>query len=151
MPRFLDSKDVPALGLGRDEGELAEDYEYLRSVQSRNGIAYAVADVHLARHVFERAPEMFRAELALPALSKIGDIGIAKAHQTLVIGSADTETAQLLNIALNAPTAEAHCVVTDTSGVAIYIGDIIYRGDCVKLDINLLPNVAGDQADDGSA
>ena len=53
------------------------------------------------------------------------------------------ETADYLKLALNAPTAEAHCVVTDTAGVAIYVGDIIYRGDCVKLNIDLLTNGDG--------
>jgi GntR family transcriptional regulator len=55
-----------------------------------------------------------------------------------VIGAADIETAQRLGLALNAPTAEAHCVVVDDRGVAIYVGDIIYRGDRVKFDIDLL-------------
>ena len=49
-----------------------------------------------------------------------------------------TGTAELLKVALNAPTAEARCVVVDDRGVAIYVGDIVYRGDCVKLDIDLL-------------
>ena len=42
-----------------------------------------------------------------------------------------TGTAELLKVALNAPTAEARCVVVDDRGVAIYVGDIVYRGDCV--------------------
>ncbi|MCH8154892.1 MAG: GntR family transcriptional regulator, partial [Proteobacteria bacterium] len=56
---------------------------------------------------------------------------------------AERETADDLKVALNAPTAEAHCVVTDMAGVAIYVGDIIYRGDCVKLNIDLLTNGDG--------
>jgi GntR family transcriptional regulator len=77
---------------------------------------------------------------ALPILSALDGVEIARAHQTLVIGSADTENADFLKIALNAPTAEAHCVVIDAEGVAIYVADIVYRGDCIKLDIDLLPN-----------
>ncbi len=34
-------------------------------------------------------------------------------------------------------------MVTDPAGVAIYVGDIIYRGDCVKLNIDLLTNGDG--------
>jgi GntR family transcriptional regulator len=33
---------------------------------------------------------------------------------------------------------EAHCVVTDRAGVAIYVGEIVYRGDVVHLDIELI-------------
>ena len=58
---------------------------------------------------------------------------------------ADTESAHLLKIALNAPTAEVHCVVIDDDGVAIYVGEIIYRGDFIKLDIDLLASAAGSQ------
>ena len=50
------------------------------------------------------------------------------------------ETASSLEMALNSPTAEARCVVTDDQGVAIYVGEMIYRGDCVRLDISLLPD-----------
>ena len=55
----------------------------------------------------------------------------------MVIGAADTETAALLKTALNAPTMEARCVVVDDNCVAIYIGEIVYRGDCIKLSIAL--------------
>ena len=71
-------------------------------------------------------------------------VAIARAHQTLVIGSADTEAAHFLEIALTAPTAEVHCVAVDDTGVAIYVGEIIYRGDFIKLDIDLLANGAPD-------
>ncbi len=65
------------------------------------------------------------------------DIGIASARQTLVIASADPETARLLKVPLNSPTAEAHCVVIDRRGFAIYIADIIYRGDCIRIETSL--------------
>ena len=48
------------------------------------------------------------------------------------------EAARHLGIALNAPTAEARCVVTDEKGVIIYIGEITYPGDCVRLNIELI-------------
>ena len=39
---------------------------------------------------------------------------------------------------LNAPTAEARCVVTDAAGMVIYVGEITYPGDCVRLNIELI-------------
>jgi hypothetical protein len=31
-------------------------------------------------------------------------------------------------------------VVVDTDGIAMYVAEIVYRGDCVKLHIDLLEN-----------
>ena len=139
VPRFIDGGDAPARPrLKKGDGRLAAGYEHMLSVQSRQGEPYAVVSVHLARDVYERAPHVFGSQVALPVVSTLDGLNIARAHQTLVIGSADMETAELLNIALNAPTAEAHCVVVDDQGVAIYVAEIIYRGDRVKLDIDLL-------------
>ncbi len=145
VPRFIKCEQaVPVPRIDDEEGRPAESYEHLLSVQSRGGVAYAVASVHLARAVFDRAPDVFRSRTALPALSKLDGVGIARARQTLVIGGADPATATLLKIALGAPTAEARCVVTDRDGVVIYVGEIIYRGDCVKIDGDLLAGLTRD-------
>jgi GntR family transcriptional regulator len=66
------------------------------------------------------------------------EITLMEAHQSLTIGSADPEIADLLMISIGAPTVEAHCVVVDHRGTAIYVGDIIYRSESIKLQINLL-------------
>ncbi len=138
VPRFIKAKEaVPVPRIDAGEGRLAETYEHLLSVQSRSGVAYAVASVHLARSVFDRAPEAFRSQTALPVLAKLDGVCIARARQSLVIGSADPETATHLRIALGTPTAEARCVVTDSDGIVVYVGEIVYRGDCVKLDGDL--------------
>ena len=75
---------------------------------------------------------------------------IARAHQTLSVGAADVETARHLRLPLNAPTVEARCVVTDRRGVAIYVGEIIYRGDVVHLDIELIGTAAALDAPPGA-
>jgi GntR family transcriptional regulator len=137
-------KNPPAQPRLREEdGRPAPDYLFLRSLQFRQNEPFAVVNLHLARHIYERDPDAFQTRTALPILASLHDLKIAKAHQTLVIGSADTEVADLLKIALNAPTAECHCVVVDAQGIAIYVAEIIYRGDCVKLHIDLLENARG--------
>jgi GntR family transcriptional regulator len=123
--------------LDLDEAELAPRYKFLRSVQSRDGEPFSVASVHLTESIYERAPEKFMTHTALPVLISLDDVKINEAHQTMVIGAADTETAALLKVALNAPTMEARCVVLDENGVAIYVGEIVYRGDCIRLGIDL--------------
>ena len=84
------------------------------------------------------APRLFAAGVALAVLSEMREVKISRAHQTLAIGAADMETARHLRMALNAPTAEARCVVTDASKVVIYIGEITCPGDCVRLSIELI-------------
>jgi len=54
------------------------------------------------------------------------------------IGAADPYTANMLRIPLNTPTAEAHWTVVDEKNRAIYVAQVTYRGDCVKLMIDFL-------------
>jgi GntR family transcriptional regulator len=139
VPKLIPVSDPPPFPrLGPQDGRLAKEYVFLKSVQTRGNRAYALVKVHLAKHVYERAPQSFHRQPALPVVASMKGIEIASAHQTLVIATADPETAGLLKVPLNAPTAECHCVVVDSEGTAIYVGDIIYLGDCIKLDINLL-------------
>jgi GntR family transcriptional regulator len=139
VPKFLPiGAPVRKPRLRPDEGRLADDYVFLRSVQSRGSRAYSVVSLHLAKDIFDRDAEAFRKHAALPIVASMKEVEIASAHQTLVIGSADPETARLLRLPLNAPIAEAHCVVIDGRGIAIYVADIIYRGDCIKLETSLV-------------
>ena len=129
------SPDTPKLVDG--EGKPAPEYVFLRSVQFKNGEPYGVVNVYLADSIFRRNPRRFTEHPALVVLAECEDIRIKHAHQTLVIGSANPEMADLLKVALGAPTAECRCVVVDENGIAIYIADITYRGDVVKLHIDL--------------
>ena len=126
----------PALPPG--EGKLADEYEYLRSVQSRNNEPFALVSVHIEKRIFDQAPHSFRTRTALPVLASLKKVNIGSARQSFIVGSSDPEIAHLLQIPLGAPTVEAHCVVADPKGVVIYVANIIYRGDCVRLDIDLL-------------
>jgi GntR family transcriptional regulator len=56
----------------------------------------------------------------------------------LQIGAADMETARHLGIAINAPTAEARLRHSRCDGFVIYVGQITYPGDCVRLNIELI-------------
>jgi len=74
-------------------------------------------------------PKAFLTRPTLAALASFADIGVRHAYQTIVIGGASVQTADLLKIALGAPTAECRCVVIDESGIAIYVADITYRSE----------------------
>jgi GntR family transcriptional regulator len=139
VPKFMPvSAPMPAPRLGPDEGRAAPEYVFLRSVQFRGERAYSVVSVQLAKDIYERDPQAFRRHAALPVVAGMKGVKIAMARQTLVIGSADPDIASLLGVPLNAPTAEARCVVVDRRDIAIYVADIIYRGDCIKLETTLL-------------
>jgi GntR family transcriptional regulator len=138
---------LPALREG--EGKAAGDYVFLRSVQYKDAKPYGIVNLHLASAIYKRAPEAFREHPALPVIAGWKDIEIRHAHQTVVIGSADPTTADLLEIALGAPTAECRCVLIDRDNVAIYVADIIYRSDAIQLHIDLLARKYAGKANRG--
>jgi GntR family transcriptional regulator len=127
----------PPLALREGEGELAPDYVFMRSVQFKDAEPYSIVNLHLAAGIFKRAPEKFRQHPALSVLAAFKDIDIRDAHQTVIIGSADPTTADLLHIGVGAPIAECRCVVIEGNGTAIYVADIIYRSDAIRLHIDL--------------
>ena len=138
IPYLLPSAAQPAPRIEEGDGTPADDYVFIRSIQKRGSEPFAFARVHVARHIYARDPQLFTARAALAIIAEMEDLEILRAHQTLLIGAADMETARNLGIALNAPTAEARCVVADGDGVVIYIGEITYPGDCVRLNIELI-------------
>ena len=140
VPQIVSVEEAPPPQMFDGEGLPAPAYLLLRSVQSRDGEPYVLVSVHLAKHIYDLAPDAFQTHAALVVLSERSDVTIARAHQTLIIGTADIETASSLEVGLNSPTAEVRCAVTDDQGVAIYVGEMIYRGDCVRLNIDLLPD-----------
>lgn len=139
IPKIIKvSNPPPWPRLSPEDGTLAERYVFLRSVQFKSDTPYAVVNVHLESTTYDLDPDAFLAHPALPVLATLEGVEIADAHQTLIIGAADPVTAGLLQVSLGTPTAECHCVVTNRAGIAIYVAEIVYRNDCVKLYINLL-------------
>lgn len=143
IPHFLPPGEEPPPRIEEGDGTPAGAYVFLRSIQTQFGRPYAFARVHLAKDVHAKAAKLFASRAALAVLSEMKDLAIARAHQTLAIGAADMETAANLGMALNAPTAEARCVVADAAGVVIYVGEITYPGDCVRLNIELIGPTRG--------
>jgi GntR family transcriptional regulator len=139
VPKFIKVSNPPAAPrLLEGEGELAPDYAFLRSVQLKDGEPYAVVNVHLAQRVFDPRKDAYLKHTALSVLATQEGANIKRAHETLMIGTADLETAELLGIPLSAPTAECRIVVIDQDDVAIYVADLTYRSDRIKLYVNLL-------------
>jgi GntR family transcriptional regulator len=141
VPRRIRLDNPPPFPeLSEGEGQLAPAYKFLRSLQFRENAPYGIVSLHLAHTVFDRDPETFLEHPALSVLAGLPDLDIRHAHQTVVVGAADPQTADYLKVALGAPTAQCRCVVIDAAGIAIYVADITYRSDVIKLHIDLLAN-----------
>lgn len=144
VPRRIKVVNPPPFpSLRENEGKLAPKYEFLRSVQFKGDEPYGIVSLHLAENIYKRGPETFTRQTVLPVLASLKNLKMRHAHQTIVIGSADPTTADLLQMALGAPTAECRCIVIDSQGVAIYVADIIYRSEVIQLHIDLLPKSRG--------
>jgi GntR family transcriptional regulator len=120
------------------EGKPAAKYQMMRRLLSRQGRPYLIARFYLQYELFKLGPPLqFRRQPILPILQQVAGARIGKARQTLTIGTADVEMAALLQIPLNAPVANVLRVALDHDGTIVYVGEGIYRGDAVRLEIEL--------------
>lgn len=129
---------APAPVIAEAEGRPADQYVLLRSVQYHAQAPYGIISAYLAHDLYKKNPGEFVRHPVLPVLSKLSGLKVRRAVQSVVLGSADPEAADLLQVPLGAPTAECRCVVTDDKGVVVYVAEIVYRSDCIRLDIDLL-------------
>jgi GntR family transcriptional regulator len=137
-PRLLNILDtIAAPILGPQDGVPAPRYRYMRRVHSRAEVPYCIIGIYLDARVFNRAPQRFRNEVVIPILMEMPGLEIARARQTLAIATADVETAELLRVPVNSPTAEVRRVFTAPDGTVIYLGEVTYRGDFIHLEMDL--------------
>lgn len=131
-------ENVAPPDLDEREGKPAEKYTFLRSVQYNNGEPFSVVNLYLAQNLFARDRKRFSHSAALPSIVEMQDVRILHAYQTLTIGVADPETANLLKIGLGEPTADCRLVLIDDANTAIYVANIHYLKDCFALRVDLL-------------
>ena len=124
--------------LARD-GVPAPRYRFMRRVHSRNGEAYCVISIYLDERVFRMAPRRFRRETVIPVLLDLPRVRIARAWQTLEIGTADVTVARHLGIHVNAPVAEVRRICQAKDRTVLYLGEVTYRGDYIHLEMDLKP------------
>jgi GntR family transcriptional regulator len=111
----------------------------MRRVHSRNKRPYCVISIYLDERIFRKHPKRFRKETVIPILKDMRDPPISSARQTLTIGTADLEVAKLLQVPLNSPVAEVRRVFTTADRTVIYLGEVTYRGDFIRIDMDLRP------------
>jgi GntR family transcriptional regulator len=119
-------------------GKLAPSYRRLRRRHSRRGVPFLIAELYIDERLSRRMTRsVFITKTALRLIADIPGIRIKDARQSLTIGTADVETAQALNVPLNAPIACVYRSVVDKAGSLIFIGEGLYRGDQVRIDMKL--------------
>lgn len=140
--------DTPVLNLLEDrQAELdgtpftgrssSDGYHMLRRTHARDGVTYCVISLYFDRPLFDRYELRLRNELALPVLQDC-DVDVSRARQTLTVGKCDVETASLLNLSVGDPVAEVRRILCDADDKIIYLADVTYRGDFIKLEMDLL-------------
>jgi len=138
-PRVLQLDEGKAMPrLQADDGLPAPGYRYLRRVHSSERQVTSVISAYLDERIFKMAPKRFRKELIIPVLMDLEQVKIGSARQILTIGTAGVEAAKVLNVAASAPVAEVRRVFCDPEGTVIYLGELTYRGDFIRVDMDLL-------------
>ncbi|WP_170764639.1 GntR family transcriptional regulator [Ruegeria lacuscaerulensis] len=139
VPDLVSLDDTEAdLPDGVTFGKAAPKYHKLRRIHSRDGQQYCVIALYIAKAVFDRHEALLRTELALPVLFDDPNLHIETARQSLIVSKCDLETAGLLDLKVGEPMAEVRRIMCDDKGEIFYLADVVYRGDYVRLDMDLM-------------
>lgn len=140
QPRIVNiDESVGSPPLAGGEGTPAPRYAFMRRVHLRDGKPYCVINIYLDERIFRKSPEAFRTRTVIPLLKGMKGLRIAAAHQVLTIATADMEVARLLELPMNAPVAEVRRIFKNAAGTVIYLADVTYRGDAIRLEMDLKP------------
>lgn len=138
-PRLIPLSERIALPkLDAEDGIAAPKYRLLRRIHASERQFTSVISAYLDERVFKLAPKRFRSETVIPVLMDLTAVKIGSARQILTISTAGAEAAAALNISVSAPVAEVRRVICATDGTVIYVGELTYRGDYIRVDMDLL-------------
>lgn len=144
IPRLLETVDdvLPPGDEGLGKCRLAQSYVRLKRVHVRDRIAFAIMHIHLDRRWYDRAVDRFNHELIIPVLQSLEGLNVGHAHQSLSIGCAEPDVAAHLGVPMGVPVGMLRRVICDEDGIAVYVGDYTYRGDMVRMEVDL--DLSGD-------
>ncbi|KAJ56286.1 GntR family transcriptional regulator [Actibacterium mucosum KCTC 23349] len=131
--RKADIPGAPLIGTLSETG-----YHLLKRTHTRDGAVYCVIAIYIAQDVFNPREDAFRTQLALPVLVDSPDVDIARARQSLSIGKCDDTLAGMLNLAIGDPVVEVRRTLCDSNDRVIYLADVSYRSDYVRLEMDLM-------------
>jgi GntR family transcriptional regulator len=138
-PRLIPiSESIEMPMIDADEGVLAPSYKLLQRIHANELQRTSVISAYIDERVFKLAPKRFLNELIIPVIMDLKSVKIASAKQILTISTAGADTANALNISVSAPVAEVRRIFCAPDGTIIYLGKISYRGDFIRVDMDLL-------------
>ena len=123
--------------LDDDEGPLAPHYVFLRRLLKRESIPFDLQTLYIDRRLFNRARDRFRRGYVIRELIEMPGVQLATARQIITFGTADSEAAARLGIALDSPVAKVRRIFRDPEGVVFFLGDYIHPGDLVQIDMDM--------------
>jgi GntR family transcriptional regulator len=110
----------------------------MRRLHRRNGVPYLLGRFNLEHEHFKNGtPSRYPNQPTQPILHRIAHARLARSRQTMTIGMADMSVSSLLQIPLNTPVAQVRRIALDRAGTVIYVGEGIYRGDAIRLEMDL--------------
>jgi GntR family transcriptional regulator len=119
-------------------GTLAPSYRRLTRRHLRHGSPFLLAQLYFDERLSSRISKKdLQTKTALRLVADIRGLKIRDARQSLTIATADVETSELLDLPINAPIAIVQRTVVDHTGYLVFIGEGLYRGDMVRVDMKL--------------
>jgi GntR family transcriptional regulator len=116
-------------------GTMADAYQFVSRLHRRNSIPYLIGQAYLERGLFKSLGKSGLSHAA--PLKALEDMGVGRAEQTIQVGTADIETAHLLDVPLNSPTVVVVRSVFDRKNVLMYESHGTHRGDFVRIRTRL--------------
>ena len=123
LPQLPDAGDVA----------LAAGYFAMRRLLKRNDVPYLVGTSYLDRRVVDRiGADTLGTVSVYRAMDRAG-VQICSARQSLTLGTADAETAYLLEVPFNAPVVVVLRWAEDADGTLAYQSEGLFRSDFVQV------------------
>ncbi|MEV4628189.1 GntR family transcriptional regulator [Micromonospora sp. NPDC049523] len=124
--------------LHHEIGRLAPSYRRFSRRHSRHQQVYYKGDAYVDERLADRiSNEALATKTTLRMLKDLDGLKIAEVHQTLTVGMADVLLAHTFDIPLNAPVVYIGRTAVDDTGTVIFVGDGVYRGDVIRLDVKV--------------
>jgi GntR family transcriptional regulator len=136
---WLDCRPSRALPVPSHGGGLvASDYQFLRRVHRRGSVPYLVGSSLVERSIFKAVGKKgFTTTTPLRVLHNVLGSRLGRAEQTVTVGAADVEIADLLNVPINSPLVVLKRSIFDSQNYLVYESEGLHRGDFVRMTVHL--------------
>ncbi|MCL2122928.1 MAG: UTRA domain-containing protein, partial [Desulfovibrionaceae bacterium] len=135
----LEEQDVAECPRAKDSLAVSPaGYRYMKRIHSRSGMPYALMEAYLEQRLYALAPDRFRSQPVVSLLKEF-QAPIHGGHQLITLGTADVQSSEHLQLPLGVPVAFVQRVMHEAQGQILYTANLIYRGDNLRLSIDLVP------------